>query len=93
MINGGRVAVVTGGAGFIGSHMVDLLLDRGFTVRVIDNLAGGRLANLDHRRNDPRLTVDVRDVRAVAPAWRKGCHAPRTAFELPVACSPSSGLM
>jgi UDP-glucose 4-epimerase len=68
MINGERVAVVTGGAGFIGSHMVDLLLDRGFTVRVIDNLAGGRLANLDHRRNDPRLTVDVRDLRAVAPA-------------------------
>ena len=45
---------MTGGAGFIGSHMVDLLLDRGFTVRVIDNLVGGRLANLEHRRSDPR---------------------------------------
>ena len=43
---GSRIAVVTGGAGFIGSHMVDLLLDRGFTVRVIDNLVGGRLENL-----------------------------------------------
>ncbi|HUN96983.1 MAG TPA: NAD-dependent epimerase/dehydratase family protein, partial [Bradyrhizobium sp.] len=40
------IAVVTGGAGFIGSHMVDLLLARGFRVRVIDNLAGGREANL-----------------------------------------------
>jgi len=68
MIDGGRVAVVTGGAGFIGSHMVDLLLDRGFSVRVIDNLAGGRLSNLDHRRTDPRLTVEIRDLRAVAPA-------------------------
>jgi len=36
------VAVVTGGAGFIGSHMVDLLVERGFTVRAIDNLVGGR---------------------------------------------------
>ena len=31
-------------------------------------------------------------VRAVAPASRSGCHAPRIAFELPVACTPSSGI-
>ncbi|TRZ56373.1 MAG: NAD-dependent epimerase/dehydratase family protein, partial [Rhodocyclaceae bacterium] len=36
------IAVVTGGAGFIGSHMVDTLLQSGFSVRVIDNLVGGR---------------------------------------------------
>ncbi|MGA2125050.1 MAG: NAD-dependent epimerase/dehydratase family protein, partial [Xanthobacteraceae bacterium] len=41
-----RIAVVTGGAGFIGSHMVDLLLERGYRVRVVDSLAGGREANL-----------------------------------------------
>ena len=41
-----QVAVVTGGAGFIGSHVVDLLLDRGHEVRVIDNLVGGREVNL-----------------------------------------------
>ena len=41
------IAVVTGGAGFIGSHAVDRLLDRGFEVRVIDDLRGGRLANLE----------------------------------------------
>ena len=36
-----KKAIVTGGAGFIGSHMVDLLISKGFTVIVIDNLAGG----------------------------------------------------
>jgi len=59
------LAVVTGGAGFIGSHMVDLLLGGGFRVHVVDNLSGGRLQNLEGHRNDPRLTVDERDVLAL----------------------------
>lgn len=67
MIDRRRVAVVTGGAGFIGSHMVDLLLDRGFTVRAVDNLVGGRLSNLDRHRSDPRLSVEVCDLRTIRP--------------------------
>jgi len=62
-----RVAVVTGGAGFIGSHMVDLLLERGYRVRVVDSLAGGREANLAHHAGDPRLAFDRRDIRAISP--------------------------
>ena len=37
------IAIVTGGAGFIGSHMVDLLIEDNFAVRVIDDLSGGHL--------------------------------------------------
>jgi UDP-glucose 4-epimerase len=58
-----RTAVVTGGAGFIGSHMVDLLLACGYRVRVIDNLVGGREANLAHHGDDPRLSFDRHDIR------------------------------
>ena len=58
-----RITVVTGGAGFIGSHMVDLLLARGYRVRVIDNLVGGREANLAHHGNEPRLSFERGDIR------------------------------
>ena len=43
-----RLVVVTGGAGFIGSHLVTALLNAGHPVRVVDNLSTGRLSNLDH---------------------------------------------
>ncbi len=61
------VAVVTGGAGFIGSHMVDLLVENGFAVRVIDNLAGGREANLAHHAKNPKVAAEFRDIREYEP--------------------------
>jgi UDP-glucose 4-epimerase len=61
------LAVVTGGAGLIGSHMVDLLVERGFRVHIIDNLAGGRLANLAQHNSTTDVVLDERDVRALAP--------------------------
>jgi UDP-glucose 4-epimerase len=61
------VAVVTGGAGFIGSHMVDLLVERGFAVRAIDNLVGGREENLAHLRGNPEVKLEKRDIRSFAP--------------------------
>jgi UDP-glucose 4-epimerase len=62
-----KLAVVTGGAGFIGSHMVDVLLDEGYRVHVIDNLVGGRLENLAHRKGNSNLAVEARDIRDLAP--------------------------
>lgn len=61
------IAVVTGGAGFIGSHMVDLLLERGFDVRVIDNLVGGREANLAKHAGNSRLSFEQRDILGLEP--------------------------
>lgn len=61
-------AVVTGGAGFIGSHMVDLLLDRGFEVTVIDNLAGGRKENIAQHSANPRFEFHEQDMCELAPA-------------------------
>jgi UDP-glucose 4-epimerase len=54
--------VVTGGCGFIGSHMVDRLLDEGHSVVVIDNLSTGRLKNLDHRKGDKKLSVHIHSI-------------------------------
>jgi UDP-glucose 4-epimerase len=64
------IAVVTGGAGFIGSHMVDLLLERGLRVRVIDNLSGGREGNLRHLAGNPDLAFERRDIRTLEPGDR-----------------------
>ena len=43
---GQQRVLVTGGASFIGSHLVDALVGRGARVRVVDNLSSGRLANI-----------------------------------------------
>jgi UDP-glucose 4-epimerase len=51
-------ALVTGGAGFIGSHIVDLLIDRGHDVAVVDSLVGGRRQNVN-----PGARLYVEDIR------------------------------
>jgi dTDP-glucose 4,6-dehydratase len=45
--------LVTGGAGFLGSHLCDALLSDGYSVVAVDNLLTGRLPNLDHLRHEP----------------------------------------
>ena len=47
-----RTAVVTGGAGFLGSHLCDYLLERGYRVICVDNLETSTLENLEHIRDD-----------------------------------------
>lgn len=61
-------AIVTGGAGFIGSHLVDRLLEEGYSVTVVDNMSCGRMTNLAQHSGNPRLTVckvDIRDSEAL----------------------------
>lgn len=73
MIGAIPVAVVTGGAGFIGSHMVDLLSARGFEVRILDNLVGGHVSNLAQHNNNSRVSlaqVDIRTLEETASIFR-----------------------
>jgi len=58
-------AVVTGGAGFIGSHMVDLLVAHGYSVVVIDNLVTGCAENLAQHRREPRVAFHETDMCTV----------------------------
>jgi len=54
--------IVTGGAGFIGSHIVDKLLNQGHEVIVIDDFSGGKDENLVHHKDNPKLTVYRKDI-------------------------------
>jgi len=65
-------SLVTGGAGFIGSHLVERLLGLGIHVTVIDNYSTGRAANLGHAAGNPNLRVhqaDIEDRAAIMPLF------------------------
>jgi len=57
-----RIALVTGGAGFIGSHLTEALLERGYIVRVVDNESTGNRGNLAHLADKPALEYTRGDV-------------------------------
>jgi UDP-glucose 4-epimerase len=65
--------LITGGAGFIGSHLVDELLRTGSDVVVIDNFSTGRPANLEHCARHPKLRIEQADIvefERIAPLFR-----------------------
>jgi len=65
--------IVTGGLGFIGSHVVDRLLQEGAQVTVVDNASTGRVSNLKHFEGHPRLRIvmgDVVEVDLLVPVFQ-----------------------
>ena len=75
-------ALVTGGAGFIGSHLVDALVARGDEVVVVDDLSSGRRENLDEAigAGVELIEADVTDEQAVAKTFE--AHSPQLVFHL-----------
>ena len=57
-----KTALVTGAAGFLGSHLTDALLASEYDVIGVDNLATGNLANLEHLRSEPRFSLIEHDI-------------------------------
>jgi UDP-glucose 4-epimerase len=74
--------LVTGGAGFIGSNLVDALVDRGDEVTVLDDISTGRRENLDHATSQGAelVELDIRDAEAVAAAVERA--KPEVIFHL-----------
>ena len=79
--------IVTGGAGFIGAHIVDALVERGDDVRIVDNYAAGKRED----RINPKATyhdVDIRDFEKLAPIFKEAIYVfheaalPRVQFSI-----------
>jgi UDP-glucose 4-epimerase len=65
------LAAITGGAGFIGSHLTEGFVRNGYAVRTIDNLTTGSVANLAPTRSEVDFrTIDIRDVEGLTAAFR-----------------------
>ncbi len=64
-----KTVLITGGAGFIGSHTVDKFLNKGFKVKIIDNLSGGREENISHHKRNKNLKVEFKDIRKINNNW------------------------
>ena len=57
-----KTVLITGGAGFIGSHLCDYLIAKGYRVIAMDNLITGAMKNIEHLAQNPRFTFILQDV-------------------------------
>jgi nucleoside-diphosphate-sugar epimerase len=62
-----RTALVAGGAGFLGTHLCERLIERDYRVICLDNLYTGTLHNLSSLRRDPRFSLIEADVSETLP--------------------------
>ncbi|MCJ7768266.1 GDP-mannose 4,6-dehydratase, partial [Candidatus Bathyarchaeota archaeon] len=58
-----RIILVTGGAGFIGSHLTEELLNQGHKVTILDNFSNGKMNNIQHLLDNPSLTIVKEDLK------------------------------
>jgi len=58
-----KFALVTGGAGFIGSHLVDRLVSDGWKVRILDNFGSGRMENIEHHKGNRKVEIVRGDLK------------------------------
>jgi UDP-glucose 4-epimerase len=58
-----RVMLITGGAGFIGSHLTEQLLNQRYKVVVLDNFSNGKIENIQHLTGNPSLTIVKEDLK------------------------------
>ncbi len=79
--------LITGGAGFIGSHTVGALLEGGATVRVLDNLSAGKRQNLPAHKKLELQVGDIRNIRDVATAMQGVTHVLHLAAQVSVQAS------
>ena len=86
--NARSVAMVTGGAGFLGSHVCDRLIAEGAYVVCVDNLMTGRRANIAHLRSSPRFALIQADITTALPQinvneiWNLACPASPPQYQM-----------
>jgi nucleoside-diphosphate-sugar epimerase/spore maturation protein CgeB len=84
-----KIALVTGGAGFIGSNLCDRLIAEGAHVVCVDNFQTGRADNLTHLEREPRFELVEHDVIDNLPQWLRGARVKFThIYHLACAASP-----
>jgi len=81
-----QTAVVTGGAGFLGSHLCDRLLDQGWRVVALDDLSTGHASHLEHLAAHPRFELRTHDV---TQPWPADLMRPQRIFNLACPASPA----